>query len=282
MSDAIVMAALNGARKTKADHPRLPMTAVELAAESRRVQKAGATAVHVHARDADGKHSLDPGLVREIIDEIEHATEGGVVIQVTSERGPDHTRRDILRMLEAVQPEATSIAIVDLFPEDLDDDAPLKVLTDLTPKAWIQYILYRPDDVSRLGDLIANGHLPLARTPRPLDVMLVLGKFADDQQASPDDLAPFLEALDALRIDAPIRWMTCSFGDREHEIAAHVLGAGGNVRIGFENNLRLPDGEPASNNADLVGLAAAAAADQNRNVLSGDALRATWETDEER
>ena len=43
-----------------------------------------------------------------------------------------------------------------------------------------------------------------------------------------------------------------AFGKREQECVLAAVGAGGNARIGFENNLYLPDGSVAENTAALV------------------------------
>ena len=49
----------NGGRKTKADHPALPLSADELARTAAECLERGASMIHLHVRDADGKHILD-------------------------------------------------------------------------------------------------------------------------------------------------------------------------------------------------------------------------------
>lgn len=55
----LIKACLNGGR-TQGEHPSVPVTAEEIAADARRVAEAGAGAVHVHPRDVRGKETLDP------------------------------------------------------------------------------------------------------------------------------------------------------------------------------------------------------------------------------
>ncbi|MGB0967112.1 MAG: 3-keto-5-aminohexanoate cleavage protein, partial [Halocynthiibacter sp.] len=50
-------------------------------------------------------------------------------------------------------------------------------------------------------------------------------------------------------------WTICAFGPNELACARAALQAGGNLRVGFENNLHLPDGTLARDNAELVSLA---------------------------
>src|SRR5579863_3077605 len=63
----IVTVAPNGGRKTKADHPALPLTADELARTAAECLERGASMIHLHVRDKDGGHSLDPEAYRSVI-----------------------------------------------------------------------------------------------------------------------------------------------------------------------------------------------------------------------
>ena len=78
-------------------------------------------------------------------------------------------------------------------------------------------------------------------------MLFVLGRYNVNFQSEPADLAPFLRpALDDLD------WFTCAFGHREQECVMAAIEAGGNARVGFENNLFLPNGEVAPSSAALV------------------------------
>ena len=63
----IVMCAPNGARRSQADHGRLPVTPAELADCAESIHAAGASIMHVHVRDDDGAHSLDVDRYRDAI-----------------------------------------------------------------------------------------------------------------------------------------------------------------------------------------------------------------------
>ena len=54
-----LMVAPNGARKSSADHPGLPITVDAIAAEAAACREAGAQALHLHVRDDAGRHTLD-------------------------------------------------------------------------------------------------------------------------------------------------------------------------------------------------------------------------------
>src|ERR1044072_8730809 len=67
----ILTAALTGPVATKADTPALPTTPDEIAAEAQRAWEAGASVVHLHLRDADGRPSADVQLARRVVGLVE-------------------------------------------------------------------------------------------------------------------------------------------------------------------------------------------------------------------
>ena len=64
-----LMVAPNGARKSRKDHPNLPITISEIVQEAKNCFQKGANAIHAHVRDQEGNHSLDIGLYKELIKE---------------------------------------------------------------------------------------------------------------------------------------------------------------------------------------------------------------------
>ncbi|MCC2113987.1 MAG: 3-keto-5-aminohexanoate cleavage protein, partial [Hyphomicrobiales bacterium] len=268
---AILMCAPNGARRTKADHPALPMTAAEIAADAEHIAEAGAAAIHLHVRNPQGGHSLDAGLYREAISAIRERIGDRIVIQATTEAVGLYTPAEQVAVARALTPESISIALREIAPTDDDLDAAADFLAFLfeagvTP----QIILYDAEDVIRFRDFVASGRYPFA-TPF---VLFVLGRYAKDQLSAPGDLDPFLAAMGE-DIDTHA-WMVCAFGRREAEIAEHVLAHGGHMRIGFENNLWRGDGSLLADNAESVGFAAAAVDRVGRRVVDADTLRASF------
>ena len=81
----VIAVAPNGARRGKADHPRLPLTLDEIAHEAARCREAGAAMLHLHVRDAEGRHVLDAGLYRETIAAVRCAAGADFLIQITTE-----------------------------------------------------------------------------------------------------------------------------------------------------------------------------------------------------
>ena len=81
----LLAVAPNGARKTKADHPEIPITPDEIAQAAAACAEAGASMIHLHVRDNDDKHTLDPDAYRSAIAAIRRETGDRLVIQATSE-----------------------------------------------------------------------------------------------------------------------------------------------------------------------------------------------------
>ncbi|HLX98435.1 MAG TPA: 3-keto-5-aminohexanoate cleavage protein [Roseiarcus sp.] len=262
----VLAVAPNGGRKTKADHPALPLTADELARDAAECLERGASMIHLHVRDAEGRHCLDPEAYRAAIARICEAVGDRLVIQITSEAlglySPAEQRAAVLK----TNPEAVSLALREFAPEGAGEKAFGAFLGELRQmRIHPQIILYTPGEAERLGGMMKQGLIPFDR----LSVLYVLGRFALTRTAIPRDLLPFL-APDMPRFSP---WSVCAFGRREAACVTAAALLGGHARVGFENNVALPDGERAASNAELVGAAASALEAVGLAVQSAEGLR---------
>jgi len=251
MTPLLVIVAPTGARRSRADHAGLPITPDEIAAEAARCCAAGATVLHLHVRDADGEHTLDPDCYRTAIDAVRRTVGERMVIQITSEAASRYTPAEQMSAIRELKPEAVSLALAELIPDDgATRDA--AVFLDWLRRKRIspQFILYTPAEVARFQALRRQAVIP-QRTPF---VLFVLGKYSEQVEVWPRDVLAYLKAHD---LDCP--WALCTFGPRESACVLTAAGLGGHVRVGFENNLRLADGRPAESNAELVAQAVGAA-----------------------
>ena len=66
MDPLIINAAITGMVPTKVDNPHVPITPEEIIADVRRCCDAGATIVHLHAREADGSATYRKEIYAEI------------------------------------------------------------------------------------------------------------------------------------------------------------------------------------------------------------------------
>lgn len=260
----LLMAAPNGARRSKADHPALPLSPVELAATADTTCATGAAAIHVHVRDRQGAHLLDAAAYREAIAAIRHVVGQRLIIQITTEAVGRYTAAEQMALVRDLRPEAVSLALRELIPDPAAESTAAEFLSWLMREhIWPQYILYAPEDLARFADLRRRGLIPGARPA----VLCVLGRYSSGQRADPAELLPFLNS------DLPDGWSLCAFGPRENACMLLATALGGHARVGFENNLQLPDGSLAPDNAALVAAAAAGAALAGRTLLDADAAR---------
>lgn len=241
MTQFTVTVAPNGARRTKADHPALPMTIDEIARTALACFQAGATGIHLHVRDDDGRHSLDADRYRRAIDAIT-ALVPKMAIQITTEAAGLYNVTEQFACLQALVPNSASVSIREMMR-----DVPVaKRLYAFASEAdiHVQHILYSPDDVAQLQAWFQDK--TISETMR--SVIFVLGQYAPPVLAEPDDLTPFLKAAKDMDLD----WSVCAFGRNEQACALHAQKMGGSIRIGFENNTQLPDGTLVEDNAHLV------------------------------
>ncbi len=78
------MTALNGAKRTKAAHPNIPITIPEIVSCAIECQQAGADTIHAHMLDAEGVHVLGLGLYRELLNKLNQAVPT-LAVQITTE-----------------------------------------------------------------------------------------------------------------------------------------------------------------------------------------------------
>lgn len=240
----VVAVAPNGARKRRDDHPRLPLSPAELAQCAVDCLAAGASMMHLHVRDVVGRHSLEAADYRAAIAAIRERVGDALILQVTSEAGGRYAPAEQIACIEAVEAEAVSLAIRELFGTTEDAARSAALVARLGARdVMVQYIVYSPADVARCAELHASGALPRA-TP---NVLFVLGSYAEKRAGHPSELLPMLAAL-----PTGWPWSVCAFGADEARCLAAAALLGGHARAGFENNLSLPDGTVAPDNAALV------------------------------
>lgn len=114
-----LMVAPNGARRGKADHPALPVTDDELVETARACRQAGADGIHLHIRDRRGRHLLDAGRYRALLDRMEEAVPG-MYLQVTSESAGRYEAEQQRAMMRALRPRHVSVGLREMVrkPDD--------------------------------------------------------------------------------------------------------------------------------------------------------------------
>lgn len=241
-----IIVAPNGARKTKQDHAQLPMTIEEMVAEAKACQTAGATMIHLHARDTQGRHSLEVDDNLEIYHAVKAAVGDSMIVQLTTEAVGMYSPQQQMALIKAVKPEAASFALRELIPDEQSEEQGFAFFDWVAAQGILsQIILYDQADIERYFSFRERGVLPKHNQ----HALVVLGRYHEAQQSSPWDLrALHLERF----IEENVRCAVCAFGAREQDCLTHAMLLGLDVRVGFENNHLSADGQPANCNAEQV------------------------------
>ncbi len=245
MALAQLMVAPNGARLGKSDHPNLPVTTPEICQTAAECFAAGATALHLHIRDDQGRHLLDAGKYRETIAELAR-TVPDMAIQITSEAagiyGPEHQRNMVLD----AKAGSVSVSVREMAVES-DTSITRRFYQDcIAGKIEVQHIIYAPQELDILASAIPKKHF----NANSLQLLFVLGRYGKGGASGPDALLPFLAKLKAAKITPD--WAVCAFGQQETNCLIHAHKLAGKMRVGFENSRLNQNGTTAGSNAERV------------------------------
>jgi uncharacterized protein (DUF849 family) len=229
----LIKACLNGSRERGA-HPALPLSASELAGAARDAIAAGAGALHIHPRRADGRQSFDSDDVAAAVTAVRVACPG-VPVGVTTLAWvePDVARRLALVSAWAGRPDFASV--------NFSEPGAAEICTALLDKGIaFEAGLMLPDDARML---IASG-----LAGRCVRVLL---EPDEPEVAAALATARSIEALlDGAGITAPR--LLHGAEETAWPLLDEALRRGYDTRIGLEDTLALPDGSPARDNAELV------------------------------
>jgi len=277
----VVNLAATGMVPTKADNPAVPLAPAEIAEDCRRCAAAGATVVHVHARDAEGRPTYRKEVFRETIALVRAAVPEIVVCVTTSGRhfGDPEQRGEVLDLDGAVKPDMASLTLGSMnFPREASVNAPgtIRFLAERMQERGIVPEL----EVFDLG-MLDYAHYLIERgvLREPFYVNLLLGSLGT-LAATPLHLAQLVAAL-----PAGATWAAAGIGRFQLPMNALAVAMGGHVRVGLEDNLFLDAAKqcPATNLSlveRVVGIAramgrpVATCAEARRRIGLGDPPRA--------
>ncbi|MGV0958705.1 MAG: 3-keto-5-aminohexanoate cleavage protein [Limnohabitans sp.] len=240
----LITVAPNGAYKQRPDHPALPLTTAELGQTAKQCLDGGAAMIHMHIRDAEGRHSLDVQGYRDAQQAVKAAVGDELIIQVTSEAARVYKAPEQIAMVTTLKPEAVSVGLREVDQPEIGEAGLAQFFGWLAKeRVMTQVIVYDVADLQRWQALRAQGVIPDA----PWSLLFVLGRYSVGQTSEAKDLLPFVMAHSGQE-----PWSMCAFGAGEHACATTAAALGGHVRVGFENNLLLNNGQVAPDNAALV------------------------------
>ena len=261
----IITVAPNGAYKQRVDHPQVPLTRQDMARTAKACLDAGASMLHLHIRDAQGRHSLDVAGYRDALAAVRTAVGDAMVLQITSEAAKVYEAPAQIAMVRELRPEAVSVGLREVDQAAIGEAGLAEFFGWLArERVMTQVILYDTVDLRRWQDLRQRGVVPEA----PWFLLFVLGRYTAGQTSNPSDLVPFVHAHTGSE-----PWSVCAFGSTEHACVSAAAALGGHVRVGFENNLYLKTGAVAPDNAVLVAQASEATRSLGRPLATAADIR---------
>lgn len=231
----MVKACLNGGR-SRDDHPAVPLTADELAADAAACVAAGAGALHIHPRDPEGEQTLEAEPTAVVLQAVRAAVPdvpvGGTTLL-------DICAGDAERRLAMVRAWTVKPDFVSLNLEEPGADELARALID-------ELGVGVEAGVFTVADAEA-----LAASSFRDELVRVLIEVDDADGAAAVDRAWAIEAaLDRAGIGAPR--LHHGYEAATWAVIDAALARGRDVRIGLEDTLIMRDGARAPRNAELV------------------------------
>jgi 3-keto-5-aminohexanoate cleavage enzyme len=243
MDKLIITAAITGAETSKTQNPNLPCTPEEQAKAAFDCWKAGASVVHLHVRDENGKPSQSIALfektsklIKDRCDIILQYSTGGAVGTPVAER---------MAPLK-LKPEMASLNVGSInFGDEVFENLP-KDIESLAKE--MKRLQIKPEiEVYDLGmleygvSLVRSGLISA-----PAHFQFVLGtKFG--LSGNPENIFHMRS-----KIPEGCTFAVAGIGRNQLQLAPVAIVSGGHVRVGFEDNVFYSKGVLAESNAQLV------------------------------
>lgn len=258
----ILSCAVTGNITTRAQTPHLPVTPEQIARACLDAAVAGASIVHIHVREPDGRPSMSLALYREVVERI-RAADTDVIINLTTGPGqrfipskadpavaaPGTTLMRPERRVEhivALRPEICSLDFNTMYSGDsvvINTPENIAIMAEAIRSAGT-----RPEiEVFDSGDLQLANHLireGLIDTPALFQIVLGVRYGAI---ATPETLI-YLRSL----LPPNAHWAAFGVGRWAFPMLAQSWLLGGHVRVGLEDSIYLEKGVLAESNTVLV------------------------------
>jgi len=284
--DVFITCAVTGSGSTQDRSPHVPRSPKQIADSCIEAAKAGAAIVHCHVRDPEtGAASRDPKLYRELTERVrDSATD--VVLNLTAGMGGDLYFGPASKPLPLAS--ATDFVSAEERMEHVANCLPEICTLDCGTMNFAEadYVMTNtPGMLTAMGRMMTDlgvkpeieafdtGHLWYAKKlveegvlDSPAMVQLCMGI----AWGAPDDLNTFMAMVNNIPKDWT--WSAFSIGRNEMPFVAAAVLAGGNVRVGLEDNLWLDKGVLATNES-LVTRAVNIIENMGANIMGPQAVR---------
>jgi 3-keto-5-aminohexanoate cleavage enzyme len=264
MDKLIITVCITGAEVTRQQQPALAITPDEIAQDAYECFQAGASIVHVHARNIDGSATQSLEIYRQIKEKI--AEKCNIIFQPSTGGAVWHSFEERMQPL-FLNPEMASLSCGSCnFGDDLFVNTNeyiekfAKEMKERNIKPEIE--IFERGMIENAMRLVKKGLLEL---PVHFDFVMNV----------PGAIPGTIDDLVYLRRSIPesCTWTVAGIGRTELPLAAHAIAMGGHVRVGFEDNIYYSKGVLAKSNAELVERVVRLAKELERPVATPDEAR---------
>ena len=267
MDPLIITVAPVGGELTREQQPNLPLTPAEIAEEVARCREAGASMVHIHARDERG----EPTQRREHFVAAVEAVRGAsdVVVQVSTGGSVGMAEDERIQSLDA-DPEVASLTTGTVnFGDDVFENPPGLVerffLRMRERGVLPEFECFDSGMVDAALRLLERHDDPSAGHHLHFDFVLGV---PGGMRGSPEAVG-FLASL----MPPGATWSATGIGRTHLPVTLAALALGGHIRTGFEDNIYYERGRLAVSNAELVARVARIAREAGREVATPEQAR---------
>jgi len=264
MHKVIITAALTGARGTKESNPNLPEQPEEIIEQAKQCREAGASIVHIHARDKAGKSTLDENVFREIRDGIRATTDlivefstGGPHLPIEEKLGPMRLKPDMATLNTFILVRQSGDQETPVFYTRSDMTATARYAREMGVKPHL--VVMNLACIEEVENLIEN-----KLVEKPYCFTVVVGTPAQGAlKAKSQNLLTMIERLPEGSV-----FTVAAYGMAQVPLTTLGMVLGGHVRVGLEDNVYYAPGRLAEGNAELVARAVRIAQELNLEVAT--------------
>jgi 3-keto-5-aminohexanoate cleavage enzyme len=265
LSKLVITAALVGAELTRKQHPNLPLTPEEIAQSAEEAFKAGASVIHLHARDESGQATQDRDTYARIIELVKNRCDA--VIQVSTGGAVGMTPEERLQPV-TLSPEMATLTCGSVNFGDAVFANPFPLIRKFA-RAMREYGV-RPEVEAFDTGAIATAErlIGLGLLEPPVHFDFVMGV----PGGVPATVRHLVCLVDSL--PAGSTWTVAGIGRAQLPIVTAAMAMDGHVRVGFEDNVYYNRGVRADSNAQLVARVVRIATELGREIATPADARA--------
>lgn len=267
MERLIITAAICGAEVTKEQNPAVPYTVEEIVREAKSAYDAGAAVVHIHVREDDGTPTQSRDRFKVCMDAVREARPDVILIPSTG-GAVGMTAEERLQPTELFPEMATlDCGTCNFGDEVFENTMPMmrafgkRMLENNIKPEYECFEMGHLDTILRMA---AKDEVP----GDPMQFNFVLG-VPGCTPATVENLVWLVN-----RIPAGSTWTATGIGRSAFTLAAPTIVMGGNVRVGFEDNLNISRGVLARSNGELVEKVVRISRELGREIASPAEARA--------